>query len=77
MYNFSKVPLSLKANTPFLFFRVRLNQRHRENVRRAVARRLAEQEEHAESQMQYYGEIETARFSDDESVLDPELQWIM
>ncbi|XP_033624410.1 uncharacterized protein LOC117287881 [Asterias rubens] len=57
--------------------RVRLSQRHRENVRRAVARRLAEQEEHAESQMQYYGEIETARFSDDESVLDPELQWLM
>ena len=53
--------------------RARLNQKHRENVWRAVARRLADQEEQAEMDEDY--EIETAKDSGDEG--QPELQWIM
>ncbi|XP_038057965.1 coiled-coil domain-containing protein 177-like [Patiria miniata] len=59
--------------------RVLLNAKHRENIRRALARRLAEEEEN-EYDMDY--EIETAQDSENEvddffDACEPELQWLM
>ncbi len=56
--------------------RVLLNQRHRDNIRKALARRIAEQEEQAEVDMDY--EIETAQYSEEEdNFFEPELQWVI